>query len=311
LVAGIEPWVQNFPFYFESLLEILRVGLLYWLPGFVFLVLIGMGRLWFKEKKIFLSLSLLLVPIFFGIWAIHEQKNIYLIHAYLIPLAGLMVVFGFFGFRSLLALTDKKAAQWIMVLVLTFLSSGWLIHVFRVEDKNGYLLAGDFSENVMKQLPKGAILLAEGDHYVMPIWYEKYVNQKRRDLIFEPSVFLLHGWGWKQLADQSKDLTPVGTVSGLFQDRLDFLTKFPLSHPLYYSLSMQSLGPVLARMPGNWVSNGLTYGWESHKPAPLGIKKLLFQTIKDQRLRGLDYGVTHALDPSSADIYRYYDSQSF
>jgi hypothetical protein len=311
LVAGTEPWVQNFSFYFESILGMLRTAFLYWLPGFVFLVLIGMRRLWIEEKGITLSLLLLFGPVFSGVLAIHQQKNIYLIPAYLVPLAGLMVVFGFFGFRSLLALTDKKKDRWMMALFLTFISSEWLIHVFRVEDKNGYLLAEDFGENVMKPLPKGSILLADGDHYVMPIWYEKYVNQKRSDLIFEPSIFLLHGWGWKQLADQSNDLEPVGTVLSLFQDRLDFLTHFPLSHPLYYSVSMQYLEPALAQMPGNWVSNGLTDGWESHKPASVGTKKRLFQTMKDQRLRGLDYGVKHVLDPSSADIYRYYDSQSF
>ena len=311
LVAGMEPWVQNFSFYFVSILEMLKVEFFYWLPGFVFLVLIGTWRLWIDEKKIFTSLFLLFVPVFLGIWAIHEQKNIYLIHAYMLALAGLTLILGFWGFRHLLALRVKNEIKWTMMTLLIFVSIGWLVHVFQMEDKSGYLLAEDFGENVMKPLPRGSILLADGDHYVMSIWYEKYVNRKRPDLIFEPSVFLLHGWGWKQMADQSKDLKAVGTLSGLFQDRLDLLTQFPRSHPLYYSLSVKDLEPALAQMPGNWVPNGLTLEWESQKYPLPKINRQMIQGMGNQRLRRLDYGVQHPLDPSSADTYRYYHSQSF
>jgi hypothetical protein len=186
LVAGMEPWIQNFSFYFESISEIVNIEVFYWLPGFVLLVLIGMRTLWIKEKKITLSLFLIFGPIFLGVWAIHQQKNIYLIQDYLIPLAGLMILFGFLGCRSFLLMTDKKSIHGAVILALTLASVVWLFHVFQVEDKNEYLLAEDFGENIMKSLPQGAILLAEGDHYVMPIWYEKFVNQKRPDLIFEP-----------------------------------------------------------------------------------------------------------------------------
>ena len=154
LVAGTEPWIQNFSFYFESFLEILRVGFHYWMPGFVFLVLTGMGSLWLKEKKLFLPLILLLGPVFLGIWAIHEQKNIYLMHAYLLSLAGLFTVFGFLGIRALLALAGAKPIRGWMVLFFTLISLGWLIHVFQLEDKSRYFLAGDFGDNVMKRIAR-------------------------------------------------------------------------------------------------------------------------------------------------------------
>jgi hypothetical protein len=250
-------------------------------------------------------------PVFLAVFAIHEQQNTYLMPVYLVPLAGLASIFGFFGFFYLLILVNKKEIQRIIIMLFIFFSLGWLFHVFQMEDRSDYLLAEDFGENVLKNIPRGAILLADGDHYVMPIWYEKFVNQKRLDLIFEPSVFLLHGWGWKQLADQSEDLKPVITSSRLFQQRLDALTKFPRSHPLYYSLSTKYLEPALSKTPGYWVPNGLTYAWEAQRPPSKKTTKRLIETIKEERLRGLGYGINRVLDPSSADIYRYYHSQTF
>lgn len=311
LIAGHEPWIQNPLFYFETVKEISKVFVFYWLPGFIFFVLIGMRILWINEKRVALAMLLLLLPVFAGIVAIHEQKNIYLLHAYLVPLAGLIGVFGFWGFRSLFTFTNNKMTQWMMIFLFIFVSVAWFIHVFQIESKNEYLAAEDFGENVMKPLPEGSILLAEGDHYVMSIWYERFVKQKRQDLIFEPSVFLLHGWGWKQLANQSKDLNQVESGSTLFGNRLEFLTRFPLAHPLYYSLSMMELGPVLAQMPGIWVPKGLTYEWESQKPNQPRIDHPNIRTFQDLRIRGMDYWGSPAMDPSTAEIYRYYHSEPF
>jgi hypothetical protein len=311
LVSGVEFWIQNSFFYFESMLEILKVMFFYWFPGFVPLALFGLTYLWTRKRKSALSLLYLLMPVFLAVFAIHEQQNIYLMHVYLVPLAGLATIFVFCGFCYLLVLANNKEIQKIIILFLLLVSIGWFFRVFRIESKSDYFLAEDFGENVLKNLPRGALLLADGDHYVMPIWYEKYVNRKRLDLIFEPSVFLLHGWGWKQLADQSEDMKSVTVSSDLFQDRLDDLTKFPHSHPLYYSLSMKYLAPALAKTPGYWVPNGLTYAWEAQRPPSEKIKKLLFETMEDERLRGLGYEANHVLDPSSADIDRYYHSQAF
>jgi hypothetical protein len=311
LVSGSELWIQNSLFYFESISEIFRVIFYYWLPGFALLALLGAWRLWLWKRNLAFSLLCLSTPIFLAVFAIHEQQNTYLMHIYLVPLAGLTVIFGFLGFCYLLVLVNKKESQKIIILFFIFISLGWLLHVFRMENRNDYLLAEDFGENVLKNIPKGAILLADGDHYVMPIWYEKFVNQKRLDLIFEPSVFLLHGWGWKQLVDQSEDLKPAISSSDLFQERLDALTKFPRSHPLYYSLSTKYLEPALSKTPGYWVPNGLTYAWDAQRPPSEKTTKRLFETMKGERLRGLGYGANHALDPSSADIYRYYHSQAF
>jgi hypothetical protein len=92
---------------------------------------------------------------------------------------------------------------------------------------------------------------------------------------------------------------------------LESLTRFSPAHPFYYSLLKQELGPALAQIGGNWVPNGLTHEWEASMPSQTIIDNQLTQTIEVQRLRGLDYWARWALDPSSAEIYHYYQSQSF
>ena len=77
LVAGMEPWVQNFSFYFVSILEMLKVEFFYWLPGFVFLVLIGTWRLWIDEKKIFTSFFCCLC-LFFWVFGPFTSKKIFI-----------------------------------------------------------------------------------------------------------------------------------------------------------------------------------------------------------------------------------------
>jgi hypothetical protein len=311
LVSDVETWVQPFSFYLDSGREMARVEFFYWLPGFGLLGLAGIYFLWKSDRKLAAALLSFFVPVFLGVWLIHEQQNIYLIHAYLLPLAGLTTLGGYVGLIHLQAGMGPKWRNGI-VLFLVLSSLGWLAHSFRLEDKSRYTLAEDFGINVMKAIPRGGLLLADGDHYVMPIWYEKFVNQKRPDLVFEPSVFLLHGWGWKQLGDQSEDLKTLVASSNLFQERLKALTRVRAAHPLYYSLGPKVLDPALHQMPGAWVPRGLAYSWEPRVPSGAEISGQLFRVLRGQRLRGLSgFWASPGLDPSSTEIYHYYASQCF
>jgi hypothetical protein len=310
LVSGVEHWIQGVSFYLESARELVKTLFFDWLPGFFVLGLAGVFFLWKQNQKLFYGLVALFVPIFIGVFTIHEEYNTYLLPVYLVSLAGLMTLFGLIGFFRILDLlaNGKKAA--LLVTVLGLLSAGWFFHVFRQEDKSRYTLTEDFGTNVLKSLPKGAILLADGDHYVMPIWYEHFAQEKRPDLIFVPSVFLLHGWGWKQVADQSEDLRPLVTASVLFQDRLDALTRDPSRHPLFHSLGWEFLKPAWDEMPGTWLPHGLVYAWAPHRPAATEVFKRASRAVSAERLRGLEeFQQRGEPDFSTLQIYRYYTDQ--
>jgi len=310
LVAGVEHWVQGVPFYMESAKEMGRALFLDWIPGFAVLSLGGLALLWKQNRKVFWGLAALGTPIFFGIFAVHEEYNTYLLPAYLVSLAGLLVLFGFVAIKSFLENLAVPKAIPLLIGVFGLLAAEQLFGVFQLEDKSRYTLAEDFGTNAMKDLPLGAILLADGDHYVMPIWYSHFAQGKRPDLVFEPSVFLYHGWGWKQLGDQSEDLKPLVNASNLFQDRLNALTQAAPRHPLFRSLGREFLGPALDKMPGVWVPRGLVYAWEPRMPSGSERLSQAFRGIGEERLRGLEADGTGAeMDPSSQQIYRYYAGQ--
>ncbi len=153
------------------------------------------------------------------------------------------------------ALENKR--HWVFFLMTAALSMGWMAHVYRLEDKSRYTLAEDFGLNVLQELPRNALLLADGDHYVMPIWYQKYAEALRPDVVFEPSIFLYHDWGWRQLADQSEDLRSAVYSSPLFVGRIKALTETSAKHPFLYSLGREYLEPILDQVPGQWIPRGL------------------------------------------------------
>jgi hypothetical protein len=302
--------MQAGTFYADSAKEMASVLFKHWLPGFAILSLGGIWVLRRKFKNLFWGFSLLFAPIFLGIFAIHEQQNIYLLPAYLVSLTGLMLLFGYLAIVRLISAVNDERGVLLVAIIMGVLSIGWLDHVLQSENKSAYTLSEDFGINILKELPKGAILLADGDHYVMPIWYEQYVKGLRADIIFKPSVFLFHGWGWKQLGDQSEDLKPLIASSDLFQDRLDLLTKSPGSHPLFYSLGRDYLKSAIDKMPGFWVPRGLVYAWEPQKPSRDKEMREGFQIVGEERMRCLPLDWTSLeMDPSSQQIYCYYNDQ--
>ncbi len=309
LVAGVEHWIQTGAFYLESAKEIARAGFMDWLPGFMIVSLIGVVVLRKKDRSLVYGFLALFLPVLMGVFAVHEEYNTHLIPCYLVSLSGLAVLFGFVALRSLQTSLPHPQEAVILAGLLGLAAGVWLAHVFQAEDKSRYTLAEDFGTNVLMGLPRGAVLLADGDHYVMPIWYERYAQGKRPDVVFEPSVFLYHGWGWKQLIDQSADLKPVES-SPLFQERLDALARVGPAHPLFYSLGREFLEPALEKMPGAWVPRGLVYAWELHRPFPLEVSRRVFQVLGKERLRGWEgFQMDLRRDLSTEQIYRYYAEQ--
>jgi hypothetical protein len=313
LVVGSEHWVQPGSFYFHSLQWVFRAITIYWLPGFSLLVLGGAVVFWRKNPKNFYSILSLFVPVFAAVGLVHEERNHYLVPIYLVSLSGLMIVFGFEGTVWLVEKLGRNKKFFGVILFLLAASSlGWLGLVFQKEDKSWYTLAEDFGVNIMKGLPKNALLLADGDHYVMPIWYQQYVEDLRPDLIFEPSFFLYHDWGWSQLAKLSEDLRDPIYSTPLFTGRLKALTDQSVRHPFYYSIGREYLETVLDQVPGQWVPSGLAFEWTLRSPRFQSVSKKEEVTFKSERFRGLEeFPDFSGMDPSTRQIYRYYSLQHY
>ncbi len=313
LVSGLEPWVQPPVFYLETLREFFMTAFWYWMPGFAILAVIGSIYLWGRDKQFFFALFSFIVPVSAAVFFIHELKNLYLLHLYLIPLAGAWVVLGFLGVLWLLtSFFKKEKTAWTLSICLALLSCGWLVHVFHLEDKSRYTLAEDFGLNALKDIPKGAVFLGDGDHYVMPIWYVKYVRGFRPDVSFIPSVFLLHSWGWKQLLPERDGLSCTPVDDAQVGECLGKLTGGGLNRPLFHSLGWEFL-PILEHPKnGVWSPYGLAYEWAAQLPSIDMISDSTRVLSSQGRYRGLEeYWRSPGRDFSSTEMYRYYSNQHF
>jgi tetratricopeptide (TPR) repeat protein len=195
-----------------------------------------------------------------------------------------------------------------LTLVVLF-SAGlfWTFRVFKQEDKSQYYLASDFSINAMKLLPSKSIFLAEGDNYVVPIFYQRYVQGLRPDIVFVPSIFLFHDWGWKQLTAQDAGIAEAIKTSHTFDGRIVALTTMG-GRELYNTLDQTYLSSV--SMKGDWIPNALEKHWSESEPKPVWVSGNVLLLANTERFRGLkiDYDPE---DITTFEIRHYYANQYF
>jgi len=304
LVAGEEMKWHSFSFYRDGLWAVFQSTQL-WLPGVIFLACLGFWKMNRDNKSLARLLCILFLPIVLALIAVHEPNNLYLIPVYLMPLLGLASIFSFVG---LLWLLTKKGSpfQITVILLLVSFAAFWGWTVFETQNRNRYTLAEDFGVNTMKFLPRNAVLLADGDNYVMPLWYTKYVLGKRSDLVIEPMVFLYHDWGWNQLLLQSSDLKELIQQSEVYSERLTRLVENN-GHPFFYSFGRQFWPGTLNHVAGEWVPCGLAFSWTSVSKLEKNQKRILEKLAVLERQRGLDENrLVCVTDPPTHDLYGGY-----
>ena len=310
LVRGSENWIQPLSFYAHSAQWELKSLAFYWAPGFGFVALLGAVMLWRKDRALFLRFLFFCVPLVTAVLLVHEERNQYLVPVYLISAAGITLVFGFLGIQWIVGRSNSPQGRTLAFVLLFIVGTGWGFYVFQNENKNGYLLEEDFGINVLKAIPQDGLLLADGDPYVMSIWYQKYARGLRPDIVFEPSIFLYHDWGWRQLTAQSPDLREAIDSSNLFVGRVVALTELSRKHPFFNSLGREYLAPVLKEVPGHWVPKGLIYEWRQGIPPHEKLKGNFDFVSRMERYRGLSMEPNLSmLDESSRQIYGYYALQ--
>jgi tetratricopeptide (TPR) repeat protein len=307
-IRGVDHWRQWGGEYIDLMRD-------YWWPGFWILGLLGAGVLASRHRKLMTSLLVFYLVVLYSLMTVARDEVIFLLNVYLIALCGVFALWGFTGMIFLSgSLGQKSKSLYYGVLLLMTLGVGWGgVRTFILENKSRYTLAEDFGINAMQSVSRNAVLLADGDHYVMPIWYEKYIRGLRPDILFEPSVFLYHDWGWRQLAlvSESRKGNPILYHSDNLPGRLGELVH-QTSHPVFYSLGREDLDPVLQKSGGEWIPYGLVSRWGVTGSNPKQCFDELLDIAESQRLRGVkDWESDPGLDYSSGEIFRYYGRQHY
>jgi hypothetical protein len=314
LASKTETLLPGWGHYLIWISEYLRSMSVCWWGWFWVLGLGGTLFLFRNDRKLFWSLGALYSAALFALVSVPRDETLFLFNVYLIPIHGVFILAVFLGSSCFVGWGEKMGRVWGWVLAMAFLLSlvVWGFRMGREEDKSRYTLAGDFGVNLLKGLPRNSLLLAEGDHAVMPLWYCQYVDGMRPDVTIEPSVFLLHDWGWKQLAGMLVDVAPLQDGGMSFPERLRGLTALSGKHPFFYSLDREYFGAELGRLPGVFEPAGLVRRWDPRVRAGEQVFHANWELGRAQRLRGLDlFRDEHRVDISTNEIYRYYANQYF
>jgi hypothetical protein len=276
-------------------------------PGFWLLGLVGLCVLLARDRRLGVSLLVLYGTVLYALLTVARGEVIFLLKVYLLSIHGVFTVFALFGLLFILG-TLREWRPWMAWLLggflfITLFQQGR--EVLRLEGKGRYTLAQDLGVNALKDLPRGALFLSEGDHMLMPIWYARFVEGKRKDMAFQPAPFLLHEWGWSQLVDQDPRYQMAYLQGQTFQDRLKLLTLAP--RPLFYSLDRNYLGGELDRMVGAWHPAGLALEWGPKRVPAAEVSRKVLRAEYTRRLRGVsDYIASSGRDVSTDEVLHYY-----
>ena len=316
-VKGRESYFHTLSFYLGSLHEVFMVLWFYWCPGFFLSVCVGIYFIFRERSGWGFSLLALFFPVLAAVVSVHEPQSIdYLLNVYLVPVSGVWVLLGFWGFLILSEKVSRSYGRrvWVIIFILFGITAGfWGFSVFHLENKRFYTLAGDFGKNVLKLSPRNSVLIAGTDHYVMPLFYDQFVLGLRPDVLVTPDIFLVHGWGWDQLAearpswgvDWKKEKSLVGRWAWLLQ-------KGNEAGGVYYALGPRDWEPVLSQIPGNWVPAGAATRWITQGERFQFVPRELEHGMDQERTRGLSaYWNFAGRDFSSTRIFGDYGEQFF
>jgi hypothetical protein len=317
LVQGTESFLPGFTPWGHSLERILENRFLETLPGFGILALVGIFFILKDRPQWGISLIALYGPLLLGVSLVHESQDIgFLLNVFLVSASGLWVLFGFWGLWALMGrfhgLKNSRILTGIGILVLMGLVF-WGRSVFKAEDKSDYTLADDFGKNALRQIPRGGLLVAGGDHYVMPIFYDQFVLGLRPDLLFVPDIFLVHDWGWEQIARQRPEWDRQWTKQKNLGERWSWLlTKADAQGGAYYALGFRYLEPILSQSANRWAAAGLSRRWLAPgQGAPFSAEGLMNE-MRAERTRGMGNSQNFTEgDFSTLQIRRYYADQFF
>jgi hypothetical protein len=317
LVQGSESFLPGFVFWGHSLSQVLENRFLETLPGFGILALAGLFLILKNRTQWGMGLTALYAPLLIAVSLVRESQDIgFLLNVFLVSVSGLWVLFGFWGLFILMGGFSKPKNSWLLTGVGILVLMGlvfWGWSVFKAQDKSDYTLADDFGKNALRQIPRSGLLVAGGDPYVMPIFYDQFVLGLRPDLLFVPDIFLVHDWGWEQIARQRPDWDRGWTNQKTLEGRWNWLlSKAQTRGGAYYALGIRYLEPLLSQGAHQWAAAGLSSRWLAPGSGASFSQNEVMNELRSERTRGLSDGQNFTDgDFSTLQIRHYYADQFF
>ncbi len=176
-------------FFLKNLKEHFCVIVRQFTPFLFILIIPGIIRV-FREKNIFYFLLItILVNSFFGLSVYAKISELVDMESYNLPAFVCFLIIIGFGMKYILE-NFKKIPSFAFIPLFIIP----LVFHYHSCDFSRYYFAYDFGRNLLKPLPKKAILFNRIDLEVFPLWYLQCVEEIRRDVAIIPIHFLQRPW---------------------------------------------------------------------------------------------------------------------
>ncbi len=207
--------------YFRLVSKYLEVMGWYWWPGFFLFAAGGLWILFKRHTALARALSfgyatlvlLILQTAFFN-----TPDTIFLVGILLVSTQAFPALFGYvglLGFLARLKTVGPKTPAYSLAVLLS-LCLAWGAWVFKTQDKSRYTLAEDYVTNLLKELPREALVLTDSDLADMPGQYLQKIQGWRKDVSWIPLYKLHQSWGLRQITDEYQNrITSPGPFSSL------------------------------------------------------------------------------------------------
>ncbi|GEM_PF-848287 len=281
------------------------------------LSLVGLASLRRVSNRAFLttSVALALPALAVAVVPTLSPDTYFLIPTYLSAFQGWWVWTATLGLLGAARWALRKGPFLVTLSLLVFLP---LLGLFVVRvlplDMSRHRLSHDLGVDVLQALPKDAILLAEGDTYVLSMVHAREVEGLRRDVVVVPTVFLNGAWGFDQAAraiqPKKRPLYPPSS----FEERVGFLASLgaPVSgEPEREVFVSSGNGAFLKANLGSYLRLepwGLSYRLSSKDAEdPWKVRERVWSFAQTQRHRGFERVRRDvAVDPRLRELYGYY-----
>ena len=248
-----------------------------------------------------------------------DRETVDLVHAYLVSTQGIPALLGGLGLMAAAGFLGRRRAWQGLVLAgcVLAVAAGWMIRTQKLEGKDGYAYADDFALNILKGLPKDALILSEGDQFVMTLFYHRTARGLRRDVAHVPVVFLNSDWGFDQALRTLKGRLEYAFPLSDAASRLRFLLAAPRpadperGFRTFYSLNRGLLDAFRLGMDDRLLPVGLTFERVGGKvPTSLEAAEAVWEAAARQRMRRFpSLRRRDQVDRATTEFYRYYANQ--
>jgi len=156
-------------------------------PGWMFPALGAAIWGWRRDRNLTAALLALWVGLGLSICLylnLGSEKE-YLIQAYALPAHVLTLVLAGWGIALALERLPGKGASFRVGILVFLVAVGVTLAASRFSDlrRDRYLYDHDYALDVMKGVPRDALLYCRGDGMVFPTWFFQYVQERRTDLV--------------------------------------------------------------------------------------------------------------------------------